>query len=183
VGVDPVMNRAVFLDRDGVLNRALVHDGRPYPPLRLEELEILPGVLEALDVLRRSGYRLICVTNQPDVARGQLTVAQVDIIHRHLQTKLKLDAIYMCPHDDDDRCACRKPAPGMLKRGAAEWQVDLTSSYMVGDRWRDIEAGRKAGCTTILVDYGYAEVIDSEPDKRVASLAEAVTWIVAQHPS
>jgi D-glycero-D-manno-heptose 1,7-bisphosphate phosphatase len=174
------MRRAVFLDRDGVLNRALERDGRPYPPARVEDVEILPGVVEALAMLRGAGFLLLVVTNQPDVARGTLAAAVVEAIHRRMQADLGLDAIYACLHDDADRCDCRKPLPGMLQAAAREWDVDLSRSYMVGDRWRDVEAGRRAGCTTILVDYGYREKLESEPDRRVASLREAASWIVAR---
>ena len=182
MGVAALTRRAVFLDRDGVLNRAIVRDGRPYPPVRVEEVEILPGVAEALAGLRRAGFLLLVVTNQPDVARGTLSAAVVADIHRHLQAALGLDGIYVCPHDYRDRCACRKPLPGLLQAAARERSVDLASSFMVGDRWRDIEAGRRAGCRTILVDYGYDETLSCEPDSRAASLSEAAAWILARQP-
>ena len=172
------MRPAVFLDRDGVLNRALVRDGRPDPPARQEDLEILPGVAEALVDLRRAGFLLLVVTNQPDVARGTLSATSLARIHEHLLATLKLDKIYVCPHDDANHCTCRKPLPGLLLTAAQEWSVDLQKSFMVGDRWRDIEAGRHAGCTTVLIDYGYREKLCSEPDKRVTSLREASKWIL-----
>jgi D-glycero-D-manno-heptose 1,7-bisphosphate phosphatase len=170
------MRRAVFLDRDGVINRAVVRDGKPYAPARPADLEILPGVDEALGRLRGAGYALVVVTNQPDISRGATTVEAVEAIHARLLAALPLDEIRMCPHDDDARCACRKPRPGLLLQAPA---YDVTASIMVGDRWRDIEAGRAAGCRgTILVDYGYAEVLPHEPDVRVRSLAEAADWIL-----
>ena len=178
MGIAALTRRAVFLDRDGVLNRALVREGLPYPPHCAEEVEILPGVAGALADLRRAGFLLLVVTNQPDIARGTLAADMLGKIHAHLRTELPLDGICVCPHDDADRCACRKPQPGMLLAAAQEWSVDLPASFMVGDRWRDIEAGRRAGCTTVLVDYGYREKLYSEPDKRVASLREAATWIL-----
>ena len=172
------LRRAVFLDRDGVLNRALVREGKPYPPADLAELEILPGVADALVALRRAGFLLLVVTNQPDVARGTLPAATLANIHKHLLSTLALDQIYVCPHDNADHCTCRKPLPGMLLTAAQEWSVDLTTSFMVGDRWRDIEAGRQAGCTTVLIDYNYREKLCSEPDKRVTALQEAAEWIL-----
>jgi D-glycero-D-manno-heptose 1,7-bisphosphate phosphatase len=172
--------RAIFLDRDGVLNRALVRDGRPYPPAGPADVEILPGVPDALADLRRAGFLLLVVTNQPDVARSKTSGATVEAIHTHLRSALDLDGIYTCLHDDSDQCACRKPLPGLLLRAAQEHAVDLPESFMVGDRWRDMEAGRRAGCTTILVDYGYREPLCSKPDKRVASLREAADWILAR---
>lgn len=171
------MPKAVFLDRDGVLNRAAVRDGRPCPPASVGELEILPGVPEALARLRAAGYDLVVVTNQPDIARGTTTIEAVEAIHAHMSRLLGLDDIRVCPHDDDDGCDCRKPKPGLLLRGPA---VDMGASVMVGDRWRDIEAGRAAGCgVTILVDYRYDEPIPHEPSVRVGSLAEAADWLLA----
>ena len=170
------VERAVFLDRDGVINRAVVRNGKPYPPASINELEILPGVPEALARLRAAGYRLVIVTNQPDIARGATTMAAVDAIHAELRSTLGLDDIRVCPHDDADGCECRKPKPGLLLR---EPSHDLAASVMIGDRWRDIEAGRAAGCgVTILVDYGYDEPVRHEPTVRVASLAEAAVWLL-----
>ena len=171
-----VGDRVVFLDRDGVINRAYVRDGVPRPPATLEGLEILPGVRAALDRLRAAGYRLIVVTNQPDVARGTVTREMVEAIHNRLRTQLPLDEIRVCYHDDADGCVCRKPKPGLLRMGAP---VDFSASVMVGDRWRDIEAGRAAGCMTVLVSSGDSEPLPHEPDLRVSSLCEAVDWIVA----
>jgi D-glycero-D-manno-heptose 1,7-bisphosphate phosphatase len=166
----------VFLDRDGVINRAFVEDGVSRPPPTLATLEILPGVPEALLRLRRAGYQLIVVTNQPDVARGRQTRAAVEAINARLLEILPLDEIRVCYHDDADGCACRKPKPGLLTQGAA---VNFSASVMVGDRWRDIEAGRAAGCATVLVDSG-VEARTSTPDARVSSLAEAADWILAR---
>jgi D-glycero-D-manno-heptose 1,7-bisphosphate phosphatase len=180
VGVDgEVSARAVFLDRDGVLNAAVVRDGRPYPPARVEELEILPGVRGALDELARAGRVLLVVTNQPDVARGVQTRAAVDAIHARLRAQLPIDAIYCCDHDDRDRCACRKPAPGLLLDAARDWGIDLAASVMVGDRWRDIAAGAAAGCRTVFVDHKYSERQPEAFDLKVTSLAGAVPWILA----
>lgn len=170
------MRRAVFLDRDGVINRAVMRDGKPYAPAFVDELEILPGVDAALARLRAAGYALIVVTNQPDIARGTTTREAVDAIHAFMRAELPLDEVRVCPHDDADDCPCRKPKPGLL---LAEPVYDVAASYMVGDRWRDIEAGRAAGCrATILVDYAYAEGLVSEPDVRVSSLSEAADWIL-----
>lgn len=180
MGVDKgLKERAVFLDRDGVLIRAHVVGGTPHPPASPSEVEILPGVPEALTRLRSAGYRLIVITNQPDVARGRQTREAVEAIHRMLESELPLDEIRVCYHDDDDRCSCRKPEPGMIVDGARTWGIDLRSSYTVGDRWRDIEAGRRAGTRTILVDYDYGETKATGYDARVATLAEAAEWILS----
>ena len=178
MGVGPLKRRAVFLDRDGVINRAVVREGRPYPPSSMEQLDIMPGASEALSRLRHAGFYLIVVTNQPDVARGTQTRETTEAIHLALQARLPLDEFRVCYHDDGDHCVCRKPRPGLLLDAAREAAVDLSASYMVGDRWRDIEAGQQAGCTTVLIDYGYAEAQRSEPDARVKSIAEAADWIL-----
>jgi len=169
---------AVFLDRDGVLNRAVVREGRPYPPRSVEELEILPGVAQALKALRGAGYRLIVITNQPDVARGAATIAEVEAINRALGDILPIDEFRTCYHDNFDGCDCRKPLPGALHGAALAHDIDLTRSYMVGDRWRDVEAGRAAGCVTFFVDYGYAERQPSNPDFCVKSLLDAALIIL-----
>ena len=177
MGVDALKRAAVFLDRDGVINRAFVSDGRPKAPLSVKELEILPGVETALHRLADAGYARVVVTNQPDVGRGRLDRAVVESMHARLLSTLALDEVRACYHGgDDEDCPCRKPRPGMLLALPA---YDLARSVMVGDRWRDVEAGRQAGCrATILVDYGYQEPLPHEPDARVASLAEAVDWIL-----
>jgi D-glycero-D-manno-heptose 1,7-bisphosphate phosphatase len=172
------MRRAVFLDRDGVINRAVIRKGRPYPPATLEELKILPGVVDALARLHQAGYILIVVTNQPDVARGSQTREQVEKLHQALQAQLPLDDFRVCYHDDADACQCRKPKPGLLCDAASEWQIDLTRSIMIGDRWRDIEAGQNAGCQTVFIDYNYVERRPVSYDQCVDSLAQAAEWIL-----
>jgi D-sedoheptulose 7-phosphate isomerase len=175
--------RAVFLDRDGVINRAFVREGKPFPPSTLQELEILPGVPEALHELKQHGYKLLVVTNQPDVARGKQSQQTIDAMHQALRARLPLDDILVCYHTDQDKCDCRKPMPGMLLEAARKHNIDLAASFMVGDRWRDIEAGYNAGCKTILIDYGYSErPPDRGPDLRVASLREAADWIIHSAP-
>lgn len=176
-----IMRRAVFLDRDGVLNRAVVRDGKPYPPAGLEQFEILPGVVEACLTLRAAGFILVVVTNQPDVARGTQQREVVEAINEALRAQVLLDDIWVCYHDEPDGCTCRKPRSGLLLQAAQDWQIDLANSFMVGDRWRDIEAGRRAGCATVFIDYGYTEPQRSVPDCSVRSLAEAVDWIMNRH--
>jgi D-glycero-D-manno-heptose 1,7-bisphosphate phosphatase len=174
---------AVFLDRDGVINRAFIRDGTPCPPVSLRDLEILPHVPEALRALKSHGYSLVVVTNQPDVARGTASRGLVDSIHERLKVELGLDAIFTCFHDDADECDCRKPKPGLLFRAAHDLGIDLTSSFMVGDRWRDVEAGRRAGCRTLFVDCSYRETSSSSCDFRVGSLLEASGIILAESDS
>ena len=172
------MTKAIFLDRDGVLNRATIIKGIPHPPSDISELEILPGVPQALAKLKAAGFRLIVVSNQPDVARGTQSLKTVEAINDVLKEQLAIDEIRICYHDDADHCECRKPLPGMLVEAAKDTQINLTESYMVGDRWRDIEAGKNAGCRTILIDYGYGEGLQSQPDVKVESFGDAVKWIL-----
>ena len=174
------MRRAVFLDRDGVINRAEVRDGKPYPPVSLAAMEILPGVPEALRALHAEGWLLIVVTNQPDVARGTAKRADVEAINRHLQEALPIDEFRTCYHDAADGCDCRKPAPGALLAAAGAHGIDLQRSFMVGDRWRDVEAGARAGCKTVFFDYGYDEKQPQSFDFKVISLREAADIILGE---
>jgi len=172
------MARAVFLDRDGVINRTIVRNGLPYPPHNLAELEVLPGVAESLRRLREAHYYLIVVTNQPDVARGTQTKETVEAIHNFLKAQLPIHDFRVCYHDDSANCHCRKPKPGMILDAAEVYDIDLSQSFLVGDRWRDIEAGSRAGCKTIFIDYHYSEPNHSQPDIVLHSLAEAADWIL-----
>ena len=173
------MSRAVFLDRDGVLNRSQVRDGKPYAPRRLEDFELLPGVVSATKSLHAQGFRLIVVTNQPDVATGKTPRATVEAMHERLLTELPIDDVYTCFHTDEHACPCRKPRPGMLHAAAKKWGINLSRSFLVGDRWRDIEAGQSAGCRTLLVESGYCER-RARADWSVASLAEASQIICSE---
>ena len=172
------MRRAVFLDRDGVLNRSVVRAGRPYAPTSLDEFELLPGVVEAVAALRTAGFVLVVVTNQPDLATGKIRPEVAEAIHQKLRALLPIDDLKVCRHVDDDHCSCRKPRPGMLLEAARDWSIDLVRSFIVGDRWRDISAGKAAGCRTIFVDCGYAEELVDRPDFVVTSLSEAVKIIL-----
>jgi D-glycero-D-manno-heptose 1,7-bisphosphate phosphatase len=176
-------SKAVFLDRDGVLNEALLRQGKPYSPMTLAEVIVPPDVPAALDRLHDDGFRLIMVTNQPNIARRSQSREEVYAIVHYLQERLRLDAAEVCEHDDADDCNCRKPKPGMLLRAAARDNIALAASFLVGDRWRDIEAGRRAGCRTILIGNGYGENQSSEPDVVVSTLSEAAAWILAQSRS
>jgi D-glycero-D-manno-heptose 1,7-bisphosphate phosphatase len=169
---------AVFLDRDGTVIRTEVRDGVPRPPVTPATMHVLPGVPAALKRLKAAGLLLIVVTNQPDVRRGTLRRAVVEEMHARLQRCLPLDAISCCYHDDLDDCACRKPRPGMLVDAADRFGLDLHRCFMVGDRWRDIEAGRRAGCTTVLLRQPYSEPHRAQPDFEAATLPEAADIIL-----
>jgi D-glycero-D-manno-heptose 1,7-bisphosphate phosphatase len=177
VGIGPLI-RAVFLDRDGVVNDAVIRDGKPYPPESAAELRIADDAPDALRRLSRLGMPLIVVTNQPDIARGRQTREAVDAIHERLRRELPIDAFYVCAHDDRDGCGCRKPKPGLILQAAAGAGANLAESFLIGDRWRDVEAGQAAGCRTIWIDRGYRERGPSAPPTtRVGSLREAVDYI------
>ncbi len=186
MGKHQVEQRAVFLDRDGVLNRPLVRDGHPYPPSSVADFKLYDDVAEGCARLKAAGFLLIVVTNQPDVGRGTQTRAQVDEMHHKLLAALPmLDRIEVCFHagrEQGEPCACRKPQPGMLLAAAAALQIDLRRSYLIGDRWRDIDCARAAGCHAIFIDRGYREPLREKPDESVSEFAAAVELIVQAAP-
>jgi D-glycero-D-manno-heptose 1,7-bisphosphate phosphatase len=161
--------------------RAVLRNGRPYPPPTLDALEILPGVPEAVRRLRDSGYLVIGATNQPDVARGTQSREVVELMSAHLMASMPITDIFVC-YDADDACPCRKPNPGLLQDAAERYHIDLSASFMVGDRWRDVEAGRRAGCRTVFIDLGYDEPRPDPPASHSAvDLPAAVHWILSQN--
>jgi len=171
--------KTVFLDRDGVLNRMYVVDGVSHPPDTASQMEIYPDVGAALRRLKEAGYLLIVVTNQPDVARGTTTLASVNEINGALAAKFPIEEFVVCPHDDAANCPCRKPKPGMILDAAARYGSDLARSFMVGDRWRDVDCGANAGVRTVWIDRGVKERDpDHAPDFTTYSLAGAVDWIL-----
>jgi D-glycero-D-manno-heptose 1,7-bisphosphate phosphatase len=172
------VKRAVFLDRDGVINKATVRDGKPYPPASLEEFQLLPGVEESMRALRRAGFVVIVTTNQPDVGSGVQRKDVVEAMHDRLSAAGLCDDIRVCYHIAEDRCECRKPKPGMLIAAAHAWNIDLSRSFLVGDRWRDVDAAKAAGCYAFFIDYGYREHLRAQPDAVIGSLAEASQHIL-----
>lgn len=170
---------AVFLDRDGVINRTFVVSGKPYAPRQLADFRLLPGSAAAIDSLAAAGYPVFVFTNQPDIGNGLVDPAVVEAMHDRLRRKLRIDDIFCCPHRQDEGCACRKPAPGMLTAAAERYGLDLASSIVVGDRSSDMEAGRRAGCRTVFVDRGYSETLRVRPDVVVRSLPAAVRHILS----
>lgn len=175
-----LLRQAVFLDRDGTLNRSAVRDGKPFAPTRLEDFRVLPGVPEAVARLRAAGYLAIVVTNQPDIATGKNSWEVLNAMHARLAAEVGVDDIFVCPHTDADGCGCRKPKPGLILAAAAKWGIDPRRSVMVGDRWSDIAAGRAAGCRTVFIDRGYTkDKTATGADLTVASLAVASDAICA----
>jgi D-glycero-D-manno-heptose 1,7-bisphosphate phosphatase len=174
----PPSRPAVFLDRDGVINRVVLNQGRPAPPASVADTVLESGVVAGLSALKAAGFCLIVVTNQPDVARGTRSRESVEAIHRWMFGQLPLDDIRACFHDDADQCDCRKPKPGLVLDAARDHAIDLPASYLVGDRWRDVEAAHRAGCKAVFIDHGYAERQPGPDCARFRSFAEACDWIL-----
>jgi D-glycero-D-manno-heptose 1,7-bisphosphate phosphatase len=182
MGEHEIKKRAVFLDRDGVLNPSVVRDGLPFPPDRLEDFELYPDVVEGCEKLREAGFLLIVVTNQPDVGRGTQKREIVESMHTKLRTILPaLDGIEVCFHGGathGDPCDCRKPAPGMLRRAAAAHGIDLAQSFLIGDRWRDVDCAHAAGCRAVFIDHGYRETLREKPEFTVSTFTDAVRAVL-----
>jgi|MDTB01.3.fsa_nt_gb D-glycero-D-manno-heptose 1,7-bisphosphate phosphatase len=152
------MNKCVFLDRDGIINESIIINNKPVAPNNLSELRIIKGIKEQLIKLKEFKYYLIVITNQPDVARNLTSMSSVKEINNSILNQLPIDDIYVCFHDDSDNCDCRKPKPGNIIKASDDYSIDLSASYMIGDRWKDVEAGINAGTRTIFVDYNYDEL-------------------------
>ena len=178
VSVPRGLRPAVFLDRDGVIVIPEFRDGRSFAPLRLEDFKLYPDAAPSLGRLKREGFLLAVVTNQPDVGHGRILRTEVEAMHEILQGELPIDALKACFHRQDEHCDCRKPKPGMILAAAHELGIDLAKSFMVGDRGSDVAAGRAAGCTTIFIDLGYDEPAPDAPDHVVRSVAEAAQIII-----
>jgi D-glycero-D-manno-heptose 1,7-bisphosphate phosphatase len=145
------VKNAIFIERDGVLNRALEDHGHPVPPLSVGEFALLPHTCPFLRRLKAAGFLLLVTTNQPGISRGYLCRSELDLMHRQIKATLPVDDILVCPHDEMDRCPCRKPKPGLLAEAAFRWSLDLDHSFVISDKWQDAEAARNAGCTSVLL--------------------------------
>lgn len=176
-----ILRPAVFLDRDGTLNAAIVRDGKPFPPANAKEFILLPGVVDGCKRLRESGFVLVVVTNQPDVGRGTQSREAVDEIHRLMLELLPIDGLEVCfDPGKGESSEFRKPRPGMLLSAAEKMGLDLSRSWIVGDRWRDVECGVNAGVRTVFVDCGYDEELRSQPDFTVRDFPTAVQTILSK---
>ena len=182
MGEHEVKKRAVFLDRDGVLNRPAIRDGLPFPPANLQEFELYPGVAAACAELKAAGFLLIVVSNQPDVGRGTQKREVVEAMNEQLRAAIPaVDGIEVCYHAGEshgDPCDCRKPKPGMLFRAADSHGIDLKRSFLIGDRWRDVDCADAVGCRSVFIDHGYDEHLRQKPDFTVASFSEAVATVL-----
>ena len=168
------MRKAIFLDRDGVINKVIIKNGLPHSPPSFVQLQILSGVKESILMLHKLNFICIVVTNQPDVSRGKIEKVAVIKMNKYLKDEIKLDDIFVCYHDDHDNCNCRKPKPGLLLEASKKWNIDLKRSYMIGDRWKDIEAGESVGCKTIFIDCNYKETKPRNPNFTSDSLLNSV---------
>lgn len=180
--IGPAGKPAVFLDRDGVLNKSVVRDGKPYPPETVDELQIYAEVPVGCEQLKEAGFLLVVVTNQPDVGRGRQTRAVVEAINRKISEAIPaLHHFEVCYHagaDHGEPCDCRKPKPGMLHRAASASKIDLALSFMIGDRWQDVDCARAAGCRAIFIDHGYTEALRQQPEVTVTTFGAAVAAVL-----
>jgi D-glycero-D-manno-heptose 1,7-bisphosphate phosphatase len=169
----------VFLDRDGILNELVIRDGQAVSPRRLDDFRLLDVAGQAVKRLGRMGLHVLVATNQPDIARGLMNPRDLEEMTRRLQAALAVDDVMVCPHDDADGCECRKPKPGMLLALAERWHVDLSQSFLVGDSWKDVEAGRRAGCRTVLVGprAGAAPGVDAVVPDLTAAVAVIESYL------
>lgn len=167
----------VFLDRDGVINLSVIREGKPYSPRGVKDLVILDGVREAVSLLHENGFVTAVVTNQPDIARGHMTMETLSELHKSISEETGLQNFYVCVHDNDDGCECRKPNIGLLRKAALDLDLVISKSFLVGDRWKDIEAGQRAGCRCFFIDNHYSEQRPIPPFHKVTSLLEAAKII------
>jgi D-glycero-D-manno-heptose 1,7-bisphosphate phosphatase len=183
MGEHEVGRPAVFLDRDGVINKPVLREGRPHPPAEVKDFELYEDVPAGCARFEAAGYLLVVVTNQPDVARGTQTRAAVEAMHREMLEVLpQIARVEVCWHagtDGADPCDCRKPQPGMVLRAAKALNIDLTQSFLIGDRWRDVDCGHAAGCRTVFIERKYSETLKHTPDWTVESFGEAVEVILS----
>jgi D-glycero-D-manno-heptose 1,7-bisphosphate phosphatase len=174
---ESIKQKAIFLDRDGVINKLIIRNGKAQAPYTLEEFELFFGVEEAIKLIKKAGYLTIVVTNQPDVARGWVSKESVLLINNKVREVLLIDDIKICFHTNEDHCLCRKPMPGMLLEAQKEWNIDIQNSFMIGDRYSDIEAGKRAGCKTILIGAGDKQGEFATPDFKADLLRDSLKFL------
>ena len=173
-----MVSKAIFLDRDGVINKSIMKDGKPHAPRKFSDFKLFPGVVEAIKNLSDAGYLIFVATNQPDIGNKLVDPNEVEKMHAYLMEKLPIKEIYMCPHRQDENCECRKPKPGMLFAAKNKFNIDMSASFMVGDRYSDVQTSLAAGCTPVFVDHDYLETPDFDVNMRFQSLVEASARIL-----
>jgi len=174
------MKKAVFIERDGVLNQAFVNGRQQVGPASLAEFRLQEGVLPLLARLKEAGFLLLVTTNQPGIARGDLSRRELDRMHDQLRRLIPVDDIFICPHDDPDRCPCRKPRPGLFQEARCKWQLNMNASFVVSDKWQDVEAARSAGCTSILIRSAWNGA--AHPDLILQDFGSVVEKILSLQP-
>ena len=169
--------KAIFLDRDGTLNKVYIENGLPISPSSLNKFKIIKGVKKSINRLKKLNFLCILITNQPDVFRGKISKKTVVKMNSYIKKKIKLDDMFVCYHDNEHNCSCRKPKPGLLVKASKKWKIDLNKSFMIGDRWKDILAGKKVGCKTIFINNNYKNDKKVKADFTFKSLLKAVNKI------
>ena len=169
------MKRAIFFDRDGVLNELVKRDGGHYSPRDSSSFKIISNSIEVTKYTKSLGYLNIVISNQPDVARGYLNRTELVKMTKVLFNELMLDDVFYCTHDDSDLCNCRKPAPGLFIQAAEKWKIDLQKSYMIGDTWKDIEAAKNANVNSLLLDRDYN--LDCDSRNRINNIEDIINYI------
>ena len=175
-----VTDKAIFLDRDGIINRAVVLDRKPYAATRLKEVFVVEGIKDLIKRWHDENYLVIVLSNQPDIANHVVSKSKVDKINNYLKSQVLFDDVFVCPHNDKDNCDCRKPKTGLFMQAVQKYPINFSKSYVIGDRWRDIESGNAVGCKTIFVDYDYNEKKPENPDiivKKVSDIDKIWSFI------
>lgn len=173
------MRKAVFFDRDGVVIEPKIINRKPYPVNNLGQVHIYCGMRDTMAILMKMGYLVFIITNQPDVSRKTQSIETVNEINQFLLDNLPIDDIFMCIHSDEDKCECRKPKPGLLLQAKEKYDIDFSKSFLIGDRWKDIDAGYAVGCTTILIDRNYKEKWSFNTDFVIKDISEILEVIYA----
>ena len=172
------MNPAIFLDRDGVINFTKIIRGKPYAPKYYKDFRIFSNTEKCLNSIKQMGFLAIVITNQPDIGNKKTSHLEVKKMHDKLYSLKTIDKIYVCPHSQLENCVCRKPSPYLFFSAKKEFNIDMKKSWMIGDRYTDIQAGNVAGLKTIFIDRKYKETLNKQIScKKVNSLIEAINYI------
>ena len=172
-----ILNKAIFLDRDGVINKSIIANGKPYAPLLFEDFVFYEDTKKAIVVIQSLDYKTIIVTNQPEINKGNLNHEELKRMNDRIYNELKIDDIFVCEHTSEEDCDCRKPKPGMILNASKKHNIDLSQSFLIGDRYKDIESAHAAGCNSIFIDRKYSEKFPNKQIKSVSSFYEAAIFI------
>ena len=174
------MKKAIFLDRDGVLSKTSLVNGKSFAPRNLRDFKLYSDSTQSVKKLKSIGFMVFVVTNQPDVGKKLISRSTLEQMHNKLKKKTHVDGIYVCVHRQDENCYCRKPNPGMILDAAKKHHIDWKKSFVVGDRASDIEAGQKANCRTIFLKKKYYENAPTKQEATFLNLREATNYILKQ---